>query len=171
MRIYAWERKNMSNKTLVAIGVFVVICIGAFLYLDPLDLDLFGKERPATVAVATPTVAAAPPAKPAAQSSKAPSPASRAQMPANKPQVPVAAPKPASEPVRQAVAAVTASASAPAAEAQQAQAPLPPLKLDKSIKIPKKMLVAKVAKPKNLDLRFCLKLKTDAEIAKCAGET
>ena len=25
-------------------------------------------------------------------------------------------------------------------------------------------------RPKNLDLRYCLALKTDAEIAKCAGE-
>jgi len=37
-------------------------------------------------------------------------------------------------------------------------------------KVTGKPAIDKPMKPKNLDLRHCLDLKTDAEIAKCAGE-
>ncbi|BBJ00335.1 hypothetical protein FGKAn22_20270 [Ferrigenium kumadai] len=49
---------------------------------------------------------------------------------------------------------------APAQAAQPAAKPLAPAKHAK----------AKKPRPKNLDLRHCLDLETDAAIAKCAGE-
>ncbi|HXU93701.1 MAG TPA: hypothetical protein VFP33_08610 [Gallionella sp.] len=56
-----------------------------------------------------------------------------------------------------------ASAAPPAA----AKATLPAAKPT----TPAKRVKVKRPRPKNLDLRHCLDLKTDAEIAKCAGET
>ncbi len=51
-----------------------------------------------------------------------------------------------------------------------AQAPLLPVKSSQTNKTTGKPAVAKPVRPKNLDLRHCLDLKTNAEIAKCAGE-
>lgn len=55
-----------------------------------------------------------------------------------------------------------APATATAEPAHPAQAPQPAVKSLTPVK--------GKPRPKNLDLRYCLALKTDAEIAKCAGE-
>jgi hypothetical protein len=62
--------------------------------------------------------------------------------------------------------ATPASAVPPSAE------PAPPATAQKSLPAPKASAPAraKPPRPKNLDLRHCLNLETDAEIAKCAGE-
>src|SRR5450756_664970 len=130
----------MSNrsgrKIWVFIGILVIIGSAAFVFFDPLDLDLLGLKQTSVVVKHVPV--------------------SPAAVPAAKP-----------------------PASAPA------QALQPPLKLAKTIKTAKttsqsgqtasKPTASKPAndKPeraKNLDLRHCLELETDAAIAKCAGE-
>jgi hypothetical protein len=78
---------------------------------------------------------------------------------------PVAAPKAAVAPA-QAIAPVATPPVAASTQALQ-----PPLKLSKTIKAAKNAsLSGKPPRPKNSDLRDCLKLETDAAIAKCAGE-
>jgi hypothetical protein len=56
------------------------------------------------------------------------------------------------------------AAAVPPASAQAPQSAVKPA-------APAKPAKAKKVRPKNLDLRHCLDLETDAEIAKCAGET
>ena len=160
----------MSNrsgrKIWVFIGILVIIGSAAFVFFDPLDLDLLGLKQTSVVVKHVPV--------------------SPAAVPAAKP--PASAPKAAVAPVQANVPAAPAQAMAPAATppvAAPAQALQPPLKLAKTIKTAKttsqsgqtasKPTASKPAndKPeraKNLDLRHCLELETDAAIAKCAGE-
>ena len=63
---------------------------------------------------------------------------------------------PAAQPAAPSSAVPLASTAAPAPAREAQPAPKP--------------AKAKPPHPKNLDLRHCLDLKTDAEIAKCAGE-
>ena len=69
---------------------------------------------------------------------------------------------PAAKPVMPALAVPPAAATPPAPMRE----PKPPSKAPAHAKPAK----AKPPRSKNLDLRQCLELKTDAEIAKCAGE-
>ncbi len=162
----ASERENMSissgQKKVAIIGAAVLLIAGAaFVFFDPLGLDLLGAKPGVDVVkpVATPRVAA-PVAKPPAAAPKA------AAMP-----TPVIAPVSAvsSVPVQ---AAATVSASFPAVSAPvatpsvAAQTPQSTLKISKTVKAAK----AKPERSKSADLRDCLKLDTDAAIAKCAGE-
>jgi hypothetical protein len=50
------------------------------------------------------------------------------------------------------------------------QVPQPPMESSKTAKAESTPVIDKPVRPKNLDLRHCLKLETDAAIAKCAGE-
>lgn len=73
-------------------------------------------------------------------------------------------------------AALAAAETAGKVQAPAAQPPalaVPPAAAQASQPAAKPSIPAKAKKtrPKNLDLRHCLDLKTDAEIAKCAGET
>jgi len=146
------------QKTSLLAGILVIIGGGAFVYFDPLDLDLLGlKQKPAVAHPAAPAHAAVPAAQPPAAALKAPVAPTQAKAPA------AATPSPTSAPV--AVAPVVTPPDAAAA-----QAPQPPLKLLKAIKTASKPATDKPTRPKNLDLRHCLDLETNAAIAKCAGE-
>jgi hypothetical protein len=179
------------RKTWILAGVLVIIAGAAFVYFDPLDMDLLGLNKSSVVVqpVAPPRAAGpaakpttAPP-KPAIASAQAKAPVAA---PAEKP--PVAEPK-AAVATTQVIAPVAASSVAPSrvaasvatpsaampvvaapvttpAVAAPVQVVQPPLKLSKSIKTAK----AKPERSKTADLRDCLKLETDAAIAKCAGE-
>lgn len=170
------------QKTLLLVGILIIIGGGAFVYFDPLDMDLLGmKQKPAAAKPAIPHVAsskavAPPPVKaPVAAPSQAPSPAPVATPP-------IAAPKAAEAPTQaKASAAPVATPAAPTPVAAAVQVPQPPMKLPEETKTagesktaePKaasKPAPGKPERPKNLDLRHCLELETDAAIAKCAGE-
>jgi hypothetical protein len=182
---FAWERKNMSSvqKTMLLVGILIIIGVGAFVYFDPLDLDLLGlKQKPAAAKPAIPHVVSSkavipPPSTkaPVAAPSPTPSPA-----PAATP--PIAAPKAAEVPTQaKASAAPVATPAAPMPVAAAVQVPQPPMKLSEETKTAGESKTAetkaaskpapgKPERPKNLDLRHCLELETDAAIAKCAGE-
>lgn len=136
------------QKTWALVGVLVIVGGAAFVYFDPLDLDLLGlkKSAPVVVQPAAPARAAAP------KTAVAPAPA---KVPvAATPAVPVAAPpQPAPIPV-----AITPSVEAFEPTMQPAMKPAPV------------MTANKPERPRNLDLRHCLELETNAAIAKCAGE-
>jgi hypothetical protein len=182
------------QKTLLLVGILIIIGVGAFVYFDPLDLDLLGlKQKPAAAKPAIPHVASSkavappPPMKaPVAAPSPAPSPAPAATPPVAAPKAaeastqaktPAAPTSPAPSPT--AVPAATPAAPTPVAAA--VQAPQPPMKLSEETKTTGESKTAeprtaskpapgKPERPKNLDLRHCLELETDAAIAKCAGE-
>jgi hypothetical protein len=165
--------KNMNIKSLLLVGILVIIGGAAFVYFDPLDLDLLGLGKGSVPPVAPPRVAASKAAVAPAQAPVAtPSSASSPTV------TPVKAPPPAATPV-----VVTPAATSPVAT--PAQALQPPLKLSKTIKTAKKpslsgkitvkpttdkLATSKPERAKNLDLRHCLDLETDKAIAKCAGE-
>ena len=154
----------MGSKKLVLVGILVIIGAGAFVYLDPLGLDLLGlKQGHVVVQPAAKPGAVAPAAKPS-----------------------VAAPKPANAPA-QVIAHVAAppTPSSRTAATPPAAAPVqitqPPMKLAETSKTANatpsgkpaanaKLDADKPMRPKDQDLRHCLDLETDAAIAKCAGE-
>ncbi len=74
-------------------------------------------------------------------------------------------PPPASPPAA-AASAVAAPEATPAAPAQKAEKAEAVAKPSTSVKRTK----ARTERPKNLDLRHCLELESNAAIAKCAGE-
>ena len=184
----------MDRKVLLLVGLLVVVGAGAFVYLDPMDLDLLGLKQEQVVAKpavapkhpAVPAVLphAAVPKKSVAQTQNkaairaaepAAEPAVGETNPAQLPAQPSAAPKVAAVPAP----AVERGAAepAPAAEASNATAEtavMPAEAMPVAAVAPPAMKPAKAEskppRPKNLDLRHCLDLKTDAEIAKCAGE-
>jgi hypothetical protein len=178
---FARERKNMSitssQKTSLLVGILVIMGGAAFVYFDPLDQDLLGlKQKPAVAQPAAPPHAATPVAKPPAAvpkvavvpvQAKAPVVATgAAPTPTAAPALtsPAATAKAAVVPVQaKALVAATPVATPPAVA--MAQASQPPMKLSKAIKT-----ASMPDRPKNLDLRHCLDLDTDAAIAKCAGE-
>ncbi len=160
----------MDRKVLLLVGLLVVVGAGAFVYLDPMDLDLLGLKQEQVVAkpavapkhAAVPAVLphAAVPKKSVAQTQN------KAALPAREPKACGCCRHLLSEPV-----------PAPAAEASNATAetaampaePMPVAAVAAPAMKPAKA-ESKPPRPKNLDLRHCLELKTDAEIAKCAGE-
>lgn len=170
----------MNIRNLALIGIVVIAGGAAFVYFDPLGLDLLGSKKSTAVVqpVVPPRASAA--AKPAVAGPKTAVAPAQANAPVTgAPAAPsptaksVVAPAPAVMPV---VAAPVATLS----DATQPQAIEPPLKLAKTIKTAKtpsqsgqpgsKPTAGKPERAKNLDLRHCLELETDAAIAKCAGE-
>jgi hypothetical protein len=160
-----------GQKKWVLVGILVIGGGAAFVFFDPLGLDLLGGkegaadvkpvDQPHVAAPAAPPPAAAPKAAPAQANAPIAAPPAKAAAPASPP-------PPAATPV------VAATVATPPA-ASPAQAMQPPLKLAKTIKITKKssqpgMATSKPERAKNLDLRHCLELETDVAIAKCAGE-
>lgn len=157
----------MDRKVLLLVGLLVIVAAGAFVYFDPMDLNLLGLKPETVVAKpAMPTHPAAPVAHP----------------PAAKPMPVVATPHPAPAPAT-APAAVPASAppvapmSVAASKAEEPAAAKPamaptqsPMESSKTAKAESTPVIDKPVRPKNLDLRHCLKLETNAAIAKCAGE-
>jgi hypothetical protein len=177
------------QKTSLLVGILAIAGVGAFVYFDPLDLDLLGlKQKPAVLHPASPTHGAVPAAQPPAAALKptvtpAQAKTSSAALPTKSPAPvatsPVAVPKVAIAPaqVKPPPAATPSPNSAPVTVAPVA--PVPGLATDQSPQQPMKLsketgtskpAAEKPARPKNLDLRYCLDLETDAAIAKCAGE-
>jgi hypothetical protein len=162
----------MDGKKLVLLGILVIAAGAAFVYFDPLDMNLLGMNKAAVVAKpAVPHVvpkAAAPaqPKAPMAVHSPAAPPVPAATSSVAVPKIATAA-MPAKPPVAAAPAPAVPAASNAVAEAQ---IPLPPMKLSEQTKTASKPVADKPPRPKNLDLRHCLDLETDAAIAKCAGE-
>jgi hypothetical protein len=162
MMDFAWGRKVVDIKKLLLVGMLVIVAVGAFVYLDPMGLNLLGlKQESAVAKPVTPTHPVAP--APVA--------------PANKPVAAVATPHPAAVPAPvPPVTTMTSAASKaekPAATKSVAapiQAPEPPIKSSETVKSSSTPAIDKPVRPKNLDMRHCLKLETDAAIAKCAGE-
>lgn len=138
-----------SGQKLAILGVLLVGGTAAFVYLDPLDLDLLGLN-PAPVA--TP---AAPP-RPAA-----PKPATPA-VPAT-PTTPAVTAKPATPAVTviSGNAGVTSETPPPEAEPKLKFVPVLSLKPEPAIK---------PVSPPSVDLRHCLEQTSNEAIAKCAGE-
>ncbi|MGA9665051.1 MAG: hypothetical protein WBQ69_01205 [Gallionella sp.] len=181
----------MNIRNLVLVAILVLAGGAAFVYFDPLDLDLLGLKKETAVAKPAPARAAAPaaqPAKPpvttaqapAAPSAARPAPSAAPGVPAV--QSPAAAPKTAIAKSQAPAPAATSPAppasgvaAAPPAAPVPDQATQPPLKLSSSINTgkktqPSKPQSEKPIRPKDQDLRHCLELETDAAIAKCAGE-
>ncbi|HTN95227.1 MAG TPA: hypothetical protein VMJ33_11650 [Gallionella sp.] len=158
----------MDGKKLVLLGILVIAAGAAFVYFDPLDMDLLGLKKVTTVAKpATPHVASKAVAPPPVKAPvTVPSPAIPA---APKPSIVSDGAKAPAVPVTPAPAEAAEPAAASMPVAKPEQAPQPPLKLSKQAKAANKPAPDK-ARPKNLDLRFCLDLETNEAIAKCAGE-
>lgn len=177
------------QKTSLLVGILAIVGAGAFVYFDPLDLDLLGlKQKPAVSHPASSTHGAVPAVQPPATAlkpsvtptqTKTSSAAPPTQSPAPAATSPVAVPKAALAPtqVKPPVAATPSANSAPVTVVPvatppalaTAQTPQQPMKLSKETEI-SKPAAEKPARSKNLDLRYCLDLETDAAIAKCAGE-
>jgi hypothetical protein len=169
------------DRKVLLLGLLVLIGAGAFVYLDPMDLDLLGLKQQQVVAqpAVTPRHPAAPKTAVAQTQKKAALPAAA---PAAEPAVAKAKPvqvteQPAAAPKVAAAPAAAEPPPAPAAEAPDVSAetaakpaqPMPVAAVAPPAMKPAKA-ESKPPRPKNLDLRHCLDLKTDAEIAKCAGE-
>ena len=188
----------MFRNILLIVGFLIVIGGAAFIYFDPLDMDILGLKpaSPVVTSKAPPHVAARAAKPPVVQPQIAVAP-----VPVS---APAAAPSQASAPV-----AVTAQVSAPAAAPTQAAKPVAPTpmatprvvtppvekpglvspppsifvknikagnKLSKHGKLPadkpaiNQSVINKPDRPKNLDLRHCLELESPQAIAICAGE-
>jgi hypothetical protein len=181
----------MDSKKLMLLGILVIAAGGAFVYFDPLDLNLLGlKQKPAVVkpsAAPTPTPVAKPPVivpKAAVATTQTQMKASVAVpspslSPAPAAATSVAVPKAEGAPIQaKAPAGTTTETSSETASppvtpplvAEAVQETHPPMKLSKTTKTASKPATDKPARPKNQDLRYCLDLETDAAIAKCAGE-
>lgn len=138
------------------VGLLVIVAAGAFVYLDPMDLDLLGMKQATIVAIpATQKHTTVPAVRHPAAVPKA---AAKLQAKAPMPSPPAPA---EAEP-----ALAPAHAAATAAPPVAPVVTVPPL----VIKPAPVKATSKPVRPKNLDLRHCLKLETDAAIAKCAGE-
>ena len=150
------------QKTALLVGVLIIVGGAAFVYLDPLDLDLLGtKQSPVVVKPLAPPHVPAPAAKPATtKPAAAPAVKPHAAEPSEEPSE---ASAPAAEMSTEATETETPGATTPAEESAQGMQPTPkPAKMTKT--------ASKPVRPKNQDLRHCLELGTDAAIAKCAGE-
>lgn len=166
----------MDSKKLLLIALVIAAGV-AFAYFDPMDLDLLGlKQKPVAATAAIPHVPK-PVAKPAVNAPKAATAPTQTKVAAAAPTPPAAtspavAPATATVPVQlNTPSSKTSATPSPAAPppappvAQAVEPKKPPMKLSKETKAESKPL-----RPKNLDLRYCLDLETDAAIAKCAGE-
>ena len=152
---------RLERKQWILVGILVVVGGGAaFVFFDPLGLDLLG-GKPVAAAV-KPVAAPVPKPAVAPNAASAPVPVS----------APSAAPSQIVAPVSSPVAAPTVAKPPVAAQA---------LKLAQSIKAAhtnenevahKQPVPHKSAdsRSRSADLRDCLKLETDTAIAKCAGE-
>jgi hypothetical protein len=147
----------MNIKKLLPVVILVVIGGAAFVYFDPLDLDLLGlKTGPHIAKPVVPPRVAAPATQPSAAAPKAAVTPVQAMAPVS---------APSSAPSRTAAPVAPLPAAAPVV-AKPVQALEEPAKSSKPIKT----ATAKPERSKSADLRYCLKLETNEAIAKCAGE-
>ena len=168
----------MGGKKLVLLGILVIAGGAAFVYFDPLDMNLLGMKKAAVVAKpAMPHVVpkAASPARPKAPVTALPQAAPPAPAATSSAGVPkMAAATPAKTPevaaTSKPVAAVAPSPAAPGNAAAEEPVTLAAKQASKQAMTASRPVTDKPPRPKNLDLRHCLDLESDAAIAKCAGE-
>ena len=147
----------VGKKVWLLVGLLVILAAGAFVYLDPMDLDLLGMKQATVVAIpAAKKHTTAPVVRPAAAPKATAELQAKASAPIPSPPAPAEA-EPALAPAQATATAVPPVAPVVASSPQ----------VIKPVPVKAK---SKPARPKNLDLRHCLKLETDAAIAKCAGE-
>jgi hypothetical protein len=154
-----------KQKTGILVGIVAIIAIGVFVYFDPLNLNLLGlKAAPAVVKPVVKPHTAAPAAHlPASAPIAASAPAAVAHAASSPASAPVAAPaKSLQPPMKPNESIKTATNTAQAGQA----AGKPTI----SKPAPGKSATSRSERPKDLDLRHCLELESDAAIAKCAGE-
>jgi len=201
-----------QKKTGILVGILLILGGGAFVYLDPLDLDLLGLNPP-------PPVKKPAPKRPVKAPVKAPVPKPAIPVTAGTPagatkantSAPLAVSAPIAASTQMAASAPMATSTSPATSpVASAQSTAPSMK-QKSTPVASKPAQAdsnskpemslpvvddksamdeakpmstnsaekfatnktassKPERPKDQDLRYCLDLPTNAEIAKCAGE-
>ena len=160
-----------GQKTWQLLGVLAIAGGAAFVYFDPLGLDPLGLKSGGSAAksAAAPNGHPTPVApKAAVAPAKASISAASAVLPATGAAATLAAPSSAVV----ATSPVSAEVASPAAQVQSLP---PPSKSSKTAMSAKKISepgksAGGPMKPMDSDLRYCLKLDTDAAIAKCAGE-
>lgn len=132
-----------SGQKLAILGVLLAGGAAAFVYLDPLDLDLLGlKPAPVATPMASPRPAAPKPATPPAPTT---------------PTTPVAP----AVPEKAGDTGVTSETPIAAAEQKLQFVPVLSQKSEPALK---------PARPPSVDLRHCLEQTSNEAIAKCAGE-
>jgi len=183
-----------QKKTGILVGILLILGGGAFVYLDPLDLDLLGLNPPPPVKkpVRKPPVKApvkAPQTKPAMPATASAPVAAGTQMAASSPMATSASPSTSPMSPDQSTAlslkqkSTTDSTKQAQTEANNKQEMSMPVVEDKPATDEAKPMAnssgsfatnktasSKPERPKDQDLRYCLDLPTNAEIAKCAGE-
>ncbi len=165
-----------GQKTAALVGGLLIVGAAAFVYIDPMGLDLLGLN-PAPVA--KPSVAKKAPQPPAETAAKAPVTEDQKTTPVPKSAVledMLKAPSRASAMKPAIQSAVSAMPKTPNAKAP------PPVAGESAMQEPEMASASKVSdtiKPKStantpyppsMDLRHCLDQATPQEIAKCAGE-
>lgn len=141
-----------TQKASTLVAILLIAGGAAFVYFDPMNLDLLGMNPPSAVQTA-PRVAAPKPVVTLVQAKPLVAPVALLKAPPAPPPVVVAVPVVVPAPTRQ-----------------------PEMKMETKTVIKPTMKTtaiktdSKPDRPKNLDLRHCLELETDAAIAKCAGE-
>ncbi|MEO6975256.1 MAG: hypothetical protein ABI144_05170 [Gallionella sp.] len=156
----------MNRKVLLLVGMLVIVAAAAFVYFDPMDLNLLGLNEEPTIAKA---IAPTHPAVPVTHPTET-KPVATAPTPHPAPVIAVA---PVPAPLVKAMSATASKSEEPTITVPivaPIQAPQPHMELAKTTKSSSTPAVDKPVRSKNLDLRHCLKLETDAAIAKCAGE-
>ena len=162
-----------GQKTWLLLGVLAITGGAAFVYFDPLGLDLLGLKSGGSAAksAAAPNghtaaaKAAVAPAKPAISAASAVLPATGAAITPAAPSSAVVAISPATAEVPPPVLPALQHPPESSKTVMSAgKAPEPGKTAGRSMKPTEPM------KPMDSDLRYCLKLDTDAAIAKCAGE-
>jgi len=177
---------SSQQRTWILVGVLVIIGGGALVYFDPLDLNLLGEKPSPAVAKPAPPHVPVPVAKPAVTKPPEPKPPGTKLIGAVAAQlaVPAMASAPAATPAVDAPSKASFPAAAMSAAESETATPSdtatpgetsaqkmhPPMKSAAMIETDRKPATAKPIRPKNLDLRYCLELDSDAAIAKCAGE-
>ena len=169
-------RISSGRKTLMLVGI-LVISGAAFVYFDPLGLDLLGLQQHAVAMKPVPAPhPAAPASKPAVVPAHVAAVSSVAFSGAGAPQQMNAAHPPvivqhAAVPAATPPTAVpVAPATAPVAASAEVAQPATPAKPAKKAAPAKPATPVKTKIPRDADLRHCLDLESDAAIAKCAGE-
>jgi hypothetical protein len=172
-----------GRKKWMLLSVLVIIGASAFVYFDPLDLNLLGqKVAPAVAMPKVPPRVTAPAAKPgtavpsvqppaaASKVSAAPAQASVPAAPPKAPQQPVkpVTPTPAATPVVASSVATPVQAAEPSSKS--AETIRPENRASQPSQTASKSASRKSKIPKDADLRHCLDLESNAAIAKCAGE-
>ena len=164
-----------GQKKAAILGAVLIVGAAAFVYLDPLEMDLLGLNPPPA---ATKAAVAKPKPRPAAQVKKPEVKPEATEMMARQADVQPAPAETAtsSANVDKVMQAMKVDASAASPEMGRSESPLVTPADQAKLKLPLKMsssIKAAPAKPMypppSVDLRHCLDEPTDNEIVKCAN--